>query len=191
MCEGCVVFNNTDIINTAFGRNGFGNKILQVMWAGVRYAVTDKLDVIAAYYHYTQNSYYGTPTAGPLPCSGSEHSQCAGTFGSESGAGFLHHRQGSLRQAPVAERPVALPPENQGAKSCHCYSNHRRRRALSAAPRLFLTPAFEENQRVFAVRCPACGRAGTYTLDYSALASGEPDHGAASVARFNLGNFLP
>src|SRR5207302_3961122 len=54
-----------------------------------------------------------------------------------------------------------------------------------------LTPAFEEGQRVFAVRCPACGRAGTYTLDYSALASGEPDHGAASVARFNLGNFLP
>jgi phage terminase large subunit GpA-like protein len=44
-----------------------------------------------------------------------------------------------------------------------------------------LTPAFEEGQRVFVVRCPACGRAGTYTLDYSALASGEPDHGAASV----------
>jgi endogenous inhibitor of DNA gyrase (YacG/DUF329 family) len=33
-----------------------------------------------------------------------------------------------------------------------------------------LTPAFEEGQRVFAVRCPACGRAGTYTLDYSAIA---------------------
>ena len=55
------------------------------MWTGVRYAVTDKLDVIAAYYHYTQNSYYGTPTAGPLPCSGSEHSQCAGTFNAISG----------------------------------------------------------------------------------------------------------
>ena len=51
-----------------------------------------------------------------------------------------------------------------------------------------LTPAFEEGQRVFAVRCPACGCAGTYTLDYSALASGD---GAASAARFNLGNFLP
>src|SRR6266516_98636 len=34
-----------------------------------------------------------------------------------------------------------------------------------------LTPAFEEGQRVFVVQCPACGRAGTYTLDYSALAS--------------------
>jgi predicted porin len=85
LCEGCVVFNNTDIVNTAFGRNGFGNKIFQVMWTGVRYAVTDKLDVITAYYHYTQNSYYGTPTAGPLPCSGSEHSQCAGTFNAISG----------------------------------------------------------------------------------------------------------
>ena len=49
-----------------------------------------------------------------------------------------------IAQAPVAERSVALPPENQGADvSCHCYSNHNcrysnhhRRRALSAAPRL-------------------------------------------------------
>ena len=70
VCENCTAINNTNIVNTAFGRNGFGNKILQVMWTGVRYAVTDKLDVITAYYHYTQNSYYGTPTAGPLPCSG-------------------------------------------------------------------------------------------------------------------------
>jgi predicted porin len=85
LCEGCGAINNTDIINTAFGRNGLGNKIFQVMWIGVRYAVTDKLDVIAAYYHHTQNSYYGTPTAGPLPCSGSEHSQCAGTFNAISG----------------------------------------------------------------------------------------------------------
>jgi hypothetical protein len=34
---------------------------------------------------YTQNSYYGTRTAGPLPCSGSEHAQCAGTFNGVSG----------------------------------------------------------------------------------------------------------
>jgi hypothetical protein len=85
LCEGCVVFNNTDIINTAFGRDGFGNKILQVMWTGVRYAVTDKLDVITAYYHYTQNSYYGTPTAGPLPCSGS-HRRWRGRRASRSGS---------------------------------------------------------------------------------------------------------
>jgi hypothetical protein len=32
-----------------------------------------------------------------------------------------------------------------------------------------LATAFKENQRVFVVRCPACGRAGTYSLDYSTL----------------------
>lgn len=85
LCLGCAEINNTDIINTAYGIDGHGNKILQVMWTGVRYAVTDKLDVITAYYHYSQSSYYGTPTAGPLPCSGSEHSQCAGTFNAISG----------------------------------------------------------------------------------------------------------
>ena len=85
LCEGCVGFNNTDINNTAFGRNGLGNKILQVMWTGARYSLTDKLDVIAAYYHYTQNSYFGTPAAGPLPCDGSQHAQCAGTFNAISG----------------------------------------------------------------------------------------------------------
>jgi hypothetical protein len=30
-----------------------------------------------------------------------------------------------------------------------------------------VAPAFEEDQRVFVVRCPACGRAGTYSLDYA------------------------
>jgi transcription elongation factor Elf1 len=32
-----------------------------------------------------------------------------------------------------------------------------------------VAPAFEDGQRVFVVRCPACGRAGTYSLDYSTL----------------------
>jgi phage terminase large subunit GpA-like protein len=32
-----------------------------------------------------------------------------------------------------------------------------------------IAPAFEGDQRVFVVRCPACGRAGTYSLDYDAL----------------------
>ncbi|WP_354223066.1 hypothetical protein [Bradyrhizobium sp. F1.4.3] len=48
-CQGCQTFNNTNINNTAYGVNGLGNKVLQVMWAGARYAVTDELDVIAAY----------------------------------------------------------------------------------------------------------------------------------------------
>ena len=38
MCDGCAAFNSTDINNTAFGVNGLGNKILQVMWAGGRFA---------------------------------------------------------------------------------------------------------------------------------------------------------
>jgi predicted porin len=85
LCQGCDSINNTNINNTAFGVNGFGNKILQVMWTGAKYAVTDDLDVIAAYYHYIQNSYFGTTTGGPAPCSGSEHPQCAGTFDAISG----------------------------------------------------------------------------------------------------------
>jgi hypothetical protein len=85
LCENCTAINNTNIINTAFGRDGLGNKIFQVMWTGVRYSLTEKLDVIAAYYHYAQNSYFGTATAGPLPCAGSEHPQCAGTFNAISG----------------------------------------------------------------------------------------------------------
>jgi hypothetical protein len=67
------------------GRNGFGNKIFQVVWTGAKYSLTDKLDVIAAYYHYTQNSYFGTAKTGPVLCDGSEHAQCAGTFNAISG----------------------------------------------------------------------------------------------------------
>jgi hypothetical protein len=32
-----------------------------------------------------------------------------------------------------------------------------------------MVPAFEEGQRVFVIRCPACGRTGTYSLDYARL----------------------
>jgi predicted porin len=79
LCQNCVAFNNTNIVNTAFGVNGLGDRTLHVMWAGVKYAVTDELDVIGAYYHYIQNSFFGT-SAGAAPCSGSEHSQCAGAL---------------------------------------------------------------------------------------------------------------
>jgi predicted porin len=86
LCEGCQAFNNTNINNTAFGVNGLGNKILQVMWVGAKYAVTENLDVMGGYHHYIQNSYFGTPTGGPAPCSGTEHPQCAGTFDALSAA---------------------------------------------------------------------------------------------------------
>jgi predicted porin len=79
ICQGCDAFNNTTINNTAFGVNGLGDKIFQVMWTGAKYGVTNELDVIGAYYHYIQNSYFGTANGSP-PCSGSEHPQCAGTF---------------------------------------------------------------------------------------------------------------
>jgi len=80
VCQGCAAFNNTNINNAAYGMNGFGNKVLQVMWAGAKYAVTDNLDVIGGYYHYIQNSFFGTPTGGPAFCSDSSHAQCAGTY---------------------------------------------------------------------------------------------------------------
>jgi predicted porin len=54
------------------------DKILQVVWTGAKYAVTDNLDVIGGYYHYAQNNYFATgPNTG---CSGSAHAQCSGTF---------------------------------------------------------------------------------------------------------------
>jgi predicted porin len=34
ICQGCDAFNNTTINNTAFGVNGLGDKIFQVMWTG-------------------------------------------------------------------------------------------------------------------------------------------------------------
>src|SRR5882757_9206099 len=85
VCLGCQAFNNTNIVNTAYGVNGLADRIMQIAWTGVKYAVTDQVDVIAAYYHYNQNSFFGT-AAGAAPCSGSEHSQCAGTFNAISGA---------------------------------------------------------------------------------------------------------
>jgi predicted porin len=85
LCLGCDAVNNTNINNAAFGANGLGNKTFQVMWAGAKYAVTENLDVIGAYYHYIQNSFFGT-AAGPAPCFGTEHPQCAGTFDGISAA---------------------------------------------------------------------------------------------------------
>jgi predicted porin len=86
LCQGCDAINNTNINNTAFGVNGLGDKIFQVMWIGGKYAVTENLDVIGAYYHYIQNSFFGTAAGGRAPCFGREHPQCAGTFDAISAA---------------------------------------------------------------------------------------------------------
>ena len=56
VCFGCTALNGTTINSTAF--NG-GNKDLQIVWFGGRYALTSSLDVVAAYYYEAQNDYSG------------------------------------------------------------------------------------------------------------------------------------
>jgi len=71
--------NLTAINNTAYtaacGTGRCSDKVMQVMWTGARYAVTNDLDVVGAYYHYIQNTYTTASCANPTA-----HSQCAGTF---------------------------------------------------------------------------------------------------------------
>jgi predicted porin len=54
VCAGCTAINGTNISNTAFDA---GDRLLHIFWTGVKYAVTDNLDVIGAYYHYTQPTF--------------------------------------------------------------------------------------------------------------------------------------
>jgi hypothetical protein len=54
VCAGCAAFNNTNINSTAFNA---GDKLLHVFWTGVKYAITDNLDLIGAYYHYDQPAF--------------------------------------------------------------------------------------------------------------------------------------
>lgn len=58
--------------NTAFANN----KTLQVFWAGVKYTVIGKLDLVGAYYGYKQNSYATGADAG---CSSTISGSCSGT----------------------------------------------------------------------------------------------------------------
>src|ERR1700731_2420217 len=54
VCAACTAINGTNISNTAFDA---GDKLFHVFWTGAKYAVTDNLDVIGAYYHYTQPTF--------------------------------------------------------------------------------------------------------------------------------------
>jgi predicted porin len=54
VCAGCAAINNTNINSTAFNA---GAKLFHVFWTGVKYSVTDNLDVIGAYYHYDQPAF--------------------------------------------------------------------------------------------------------------------------------------
>lgn len=65
---------SANITNTAYTAN---QKVLQVFWTGAKYAITDKLDVTGAYYHYNQDAY-GAP--GSCATSGISSSHCAGTL---------------------------------------------------------------------------------------------------------------
>jgi predicted porin len=60
-----------NVSNTTYNLN---QKDLQVVWTGAKYAFTDKLDLAAAYYHYSQSDFHKTP------CSNSSASSCAGSL---------------------------------------------------------------------------------------------------------------
>src|ERR1700730_7191550 len=73
VCAACTAINGTNINKTAFDA---GAKLFHVFWTGAKYAVTDNLDLIGAYYHYTQ------PTFGAfVNCTNpSAFANCHGTF---------------------------------------------------------------------------------------------------------------
>lgn len=61
-------------ISTVTNNAYTANKTLQIFWIGAKYAVTDKLDVTGAYYHYLQSNYNATS------CSNTSSSHCQGTL---------------------------------------------------------------------------------------------------------------
>jgi predicted porin len=73
VCAACAAINNTNISSTAFNA---GDRLLHVFWTGVKYSVTDDLDLIGAYYHYDQ-PFFGAP----VNCSANAaaFSNCRGT----------------------------------------------------------------------------------------------------------------
>ena len=74
VCAGCAAINNTNINSTAFNA---GDKPFNVVWTGVKYAVTDQLDVIGAYYHYDQPAF-GAPAN--CTANAAASANCHGTF---------------------------------------------------------------------------------------------------------------
>jgi predicted porin len=81
ICSGCTNINATNINNTAYSASsGTKDKILQYVWVGARYSVTDTVDVAAAWYHVDQKSYAAS-TANILNCAANatNASYCAGS----------------------------------------------------------------------------------------------------------------
>src|ERR1700738_5238341 len=77
VCAGCAAINNTNINNTAFNA---GDKLFHVFWAGVKYTITDNLDVIGAYYHYDQPAFGAAVNCADAAA----FANCHGTFGAVS-----------------------------------------------------------------------------------------------------------
>jgi predicted porin len=75
ICAACTALNGTTISTTTYNKD----KILQVVWAGARYSITDSLDVAGAYYHYDQNNFATGANATNCMISTLAASSCAGT----------------------------------------------------------------------------------------------------------------
>jgi predicted porin len=70
--------------NTAYAK---GDKVLEVYWAGVKYAVNENFNLIGAYYGYRQNSYASGANAG---CSSNVSSACSGNLDAFSLSAIWH-----------------------------------------------------------------------------------------------------
>ncbi|HLN23992.1 MAG TPA: porin, partial [Patescibacteria group bacterium] len=63
----------SSLSNTSYNKN----KLLDVYWTGVKYAVTEQLDVTGAYYGYSQNSF---ATGVNNSCASTRSSGCSGNL---------------------------------------------------------------------------------------------------------------
>jgi predicted porin len=83
--NGAMAFMNGGY-NIAFANNGFyeSTRIMNIFWAGVKYAVTPTLDIMGAYYGYRQNSFLtasnDNPAGGFGNCNTSFSPGCSGSM---------------------------------------------------------------------------------------------------------------
>jgi len=83
-------------------------------------------------------------------------------------------RDESGKLIPIDVKVGNLPPEIQGAKVMSLLFQPSLPLFQPSPPpcascgiTTVIAPAFEEGQRIFAIRCPACGHSATYSLNYS------------------------
>jgi len=74
----------TSVSNTAYAK---ADKILQVYWAGAKYAVTEQFYAVIAYYGYKQNAY---ATGANINCSTAISAACSGHLDAISIMGDYH-----------------------------------------------------------------------------------------------------